>query len=161
MALSILDLFVLSMLDRGLATSYELQREAGLSLGGTLPALRRLTNAGLLIKAEAKSPTRRPRHEYRLTPPGKDKARKGWKEHLSAAKVAADVDSLLRLVDVADHYKAPRSEIVAFLRLPLASVNICLSRPILHWPTTRRKPRRTSGFGWHATSSALRLRPLS
>jgi hypothetical protein len=41
---------------------------------------------------------------------------KEWKNCLAGSKPPADLDSLLRLVDVADHYKAPRREIVALLK---------------------------------------------
>jgi hypothetical protein len=37
MTLSILDLFLLSMLDRGAQSPYELQRTAGVSLGAPFP----------------------------------------------------------------------------------------------------------------------------
>src|ERR1700733_14201594 len=43
---SVLDLFILSLLDRGLETPYDLNRQGGLSLGSTVPALRRLESAG-------------------------------------------------------------------------------------------------------------------
>jgi DNA-binding PadR family transcriptional regulator len=116
MTLSVLDLFVLSMLDRGCETPYDLQRQAGLSLGGTVPALRRLAKAGLLTLVDGDTGTKRPRHHYRLTASGKDKARKGWKERLSGAKIPADLDSILRLVDLAAHYRAPKKQIVTFLK---------------------------------------------
>jgi DNA-binding PadR family transcriptional regulator len=116
MNLSALDLFVLSMLDRGCQTPYDLQRQAGLSLGGTVPALRRLIKAGLLTRVDDETGTKRPRHHYRLTAPGKEKAQKGWKEHLSGAKIPADLDSILRLADLAAHYRAPKIQIATFLQ---------------------------------------------
>jgi hypothetical protein len=42
MKLSVLDLFALSMLQRGLTTPYDLLRDAGLSQSASLPALSRL-----------------------------------------------------------------------------------------------------------------------
>ena len=51
MSLSVLDLFVLSLFDRGLETPYDLQRQAGVSLGSSVPALRRLEAAGLIKKS--------------------------------------------------------------------------------------------------------------
>ena len=116
MTLSVLDLFVLSMLDRGCQTPYDLQRQAGLSLGGTVPALRRLIKAGLLTCVDDETGTKRPRHHYRLTALGKERARKGWKEYLSGAKIPADLDSILRLADLAAHYRAPKIQIATFLK---------------------------------------------
>lgn len=116
MTLSVLDLFVLSMLDRGCQTPYDLQRQAGLSLGGTVPALRRLTKAGLLIRVDGDTGAKRPRHHYRLTAKGTDRARNGWEEHVGGAKIPADLDSVLRLADLASYYRAPKIRIATFLK---------------------------------------------
>jgi DNA-binding PadR family transcriptional regulator len=43
-----LELFVLAMLQQGLATPYELKTKAGLSLGSTVPALARLEKDALV-----------------------------------------------------------------------------------------------------------------
>ena len=138
MNLSALDLFVLSMLDRGCQTPYDLQRQAGLSLGGTVPALRRLTKAGLLTRVDDETGTKRPRHHYRLTASGKEKARKGWKEHLSGAKIPADLDSILRLADLASYYRAPKIQIATFLKRAARQGSGWSMRPILPYPTVAR-----------------------
>jgi hypothetical protein len=46
-----LDLFVLALVDSGVATPYALQMTAGLSPGATIPVLQRLTEAGLGARA--------------------------------------------------------------------------------------------------------------
>ena len=76
---SVLDLFILSLLDRGLETPYDLQRQGGLSLGSTVPALRRLAAAGLIRKREASEASKRPRHSYQLYAAGRNRAQK-WLE---------------------------------------------------------------------------------
>jgi hypothetical protein len=43
-----LDLFVLTLIDTGIATAYALQKEAGLSQRATIPALQRLLEASFV-----------------------------------------------------------------------------------------------------------------
>ena len=116
MSLFLLDIFVLSLIDRGLRTPYSLQREGGLSLGATTPSLRRLSGARLVVRDDAENVTRRPRHKYRLTPAGRKAALTGWREHFDKIRIASDLDSVLRLVDLAVHYRAKRDEIGVFLK---------------------------------------------
>jgi DNA-binding PadR family transcriptional regulator len=117
MNLSVLDVFVLSLLDRGLETPYDLQRQGGLSLGASSPALLRLVNADLVKRAKSESSTNRPRHQYRLTPSGKQAARAAWKPFLDSDDPPSDIDSLLRIVDMAAHYpRADKQKIRAFLK---------------------------------------------
>lgn len=66
MTLSVLDFFLLSMLDRGAQSPYELQRMAGVSLGASVPSLRRLTASKLVTRQEGTATTNRPRHEHML-----------------------------------------------------------------------------------------------
>jgi DNA-binding MarR family transcriptional regulator len=116
MTLSILDVFILSMLDRGAQTPYELQRTAGLSQGAAVPSLRRLLAAKLVMRKDGLAATNRPRHEYRLTPEGKKAARSGWKAHFQETSSGSDLDSLLRIVDMAIHYGADKAKIKSFLK---------------------------------------------
>jgi DNA-binding PadR family transcriptional regulator len=116
MTLSILDVFILSMLDRGAQTPYELQRTAGLSQGAAVPSLRRLLDAKLVTREDGLAATNRPRHEYRLTPEGKKAARSGWKAHFQETSSGSDLDSLLRIVDMAIHYGADKAKIKSFLK---------------------------------------------
>jgi DNA-binding MarR family transcriptional regulator len=114
---STLELFILSCVDRGIATPYDLQRQAGLSLGATNPALKRLITAGLLKRTTGKSATRRPRHDYALTDEGKKAARVGWKDHLTASAAPTDIDSVLRIYAMAAAYKAPKESLIGFLKV--------------------------------------------
>jgi DNA-binding PadR family transcriptional regulator len=116
MILSVLDLFLLSMLDRGAQSPYELQRTAGVSQGAAVPSLRRLLAAKLVTRKEGIAATNRPRHEYRLTPEGKREARSGWKAHFHEASAGIDLDSLLRIVDVAFHYGSDKKKVKSFLK---------------------------------------------
>lgn len=116
-ALSILELYILSCIDRGHATPYAMQREAGLSLGATSPTLPKLANKGLVRRETGRTATNRPKHEYTLTAAGKEKARQGWKAHLKTGVVpAADLDALLRLVDMGRYYGAKPGELAVILK---------------------------------------------
>ena len=112
---SILDIFVLSLLDRGLETPYELKRQGGLSLGASTPALRRLLKAKLVTLDEKASATNRPRHVYKVTRSGGETARVGWKPFLGTENLPADLDSVLRIIDMAAHYRADKRKVAAFV----------------------------------------------
>lgn len=116
MSLSILDLFLLSMIDRGAQSPYELQRTAGVSQGAAVPSLRRLLAAKLVTRKDGIAATNRPRHEYHLTPEGKKEARSGWKAHFQETSSGSDLDSLLRIVDIASHNGADKKKIKSFLK---------------------------------------------
>lgn len=111
---SALDLFVLYLLDRGLETSYALQRDGGLSVGSTVPALARLEEAGLVRRMADQRDSKRPRHGYQLSPAGRKLARTGWKPYLKAVN-HLDLDAVIRIADMARHYGAKPKVIVAFL----------------------------------------------
>jgi DNA-binding PadR family transcriptional regulator len=112
--LSILDLYILSLLDRGLRSKYELQRQGGVSLGSSVPSLRRLEKAKLIVRRVGSSIGDRPRHDLRLSPAGRRAVRGGWQTLLddSADK---DLDSILRIVDMARSYSANKSAIAGYL----------------------------------------------
>jgi len=116
MTLSVLDLFLLSMLDRGAQSPYELQHMAGVSLGASVPSLRRLTASKLVTREDGTAATNRPRHEYKVTATGKQAARTGWKVYFQEASTGLDLDSLLRIVDLASHYRAEKKTIKLFLK---------------------------------------------
>ena len=111
---SVLDLFILSLIDRGLQTPYDLNRQGGLSLGSTLPALRKLAAAGLIRKEEAIGTSKRPRHTYQLSGTGRTKAREGWKKYLKTHD-QMDLDAVLRVTDMAQHYNSKVADVVGFL----------------------------------------------
>jgi DNA-binding PadR family transcriptional regulator len=109
---SILEVFILSMFDRGFETPYDLQRRGGLSLGSVVPALRRLEKTGLVRKMAPEGTSKRPRHGYRLTSAGRKLARSGWISLLKG-RPPTDLDALLRLADLASHYKAKVADITS------------------------------------------------
>ena len=114
---SILELFILSSIDRGYTTPYLMQREAGLSLGATSPTLPKLAKNGLVRRENGRTATNRPKHEYKLTPAGKEQVRQGWKAYLqSDADPPADLDALLRLIDIASHYSITPAKLAAIAR---------------------------------------------
>jgi DNA-binding PadR family transcriptional regulator len=112
---SILDSYILSLLERGLETPYELQRQGGLSLGASTPALRRLLKAKLVTRDEKASATNRPRHVYKVTRSGGETARLAWKPFLGTENLPPDLDSVLRIIDLATYYRADRGKIAAFV----------------------------------------------
>jgi DNA-binding PadR family transcriptional regulator len=116
MTVSVLDIFLLSMLDRGVESPYELQRAAGISLGASVPSLRRLTASKLVTRSEGTAATNRPRHAYKLTAAGKQAVRSGWESHFQPASAGSDLDSVLRIADMAFHHHADKKKIKAFLK---------------------------------------------
>jgi DNA-binding MarR family transcriptional regulator len=113
--LSVLDLFVLCSIDRGLRSGYALQRQGGLSLGATSPSLKRLVKAGLLTRESSGTAKRRERYDFTLTAAGRKLVRKGWKDFRSGAIPVSDIDTILRLVDLSAHYGESGKKIERFL----------------------------------------------
>jgi DNA-binding PadR family transcriptional regulator len=140
MNLSVLDVFVLSLLDRGLETPYDLYRQGGLSLGASTPALQRLVKADLVKRGESASATNRPRHEYRLTTSGKKAAQSAWKPFLDD-EPPSDLDSLLRVVDMAAHYCTEKPKIRAFLKRAADGKSLLARQAGLSSKTTRSGDR--------------------
>ena len=112
---SVLDIFILSLLDRGHETTYDLQRQAGLSLGSTVPALRRLEAKRLITRQETLTPGSRPRHAFALTASGRKLARTGWKPLLDSGRSDDDLEAVLRIAEMARANDADPAEIRKFL----------------------------------------------
>jgi DNA-binding PadR family transcriptional regulator len=83
-----LEVFILALISQGLTTTYALQSEAGLSLGATVPALKRLQDAGLVSKKVSGR-----RHEFTLTRTG-EKVLRDWRP--PSRRSGTDFDDLLR-----------------------------------------------------------------
>jgi DNA-binding MarR family transcriptional regulator len=98
--MSILELFVLTMIEQGFETPYDLHRNAALSLGATSPVLKRLSKAKLIVMEKESTPSNRPRHRYSLTTLGKNTLRLARKEPLLTGR-AKDTDTILRAVVLA------------------------------------------------------------
>ena len=160
MTLSVLDLFLMSMLDRGAQSPYELQRLAGVSLGASVPSLRRLTASKLVTREEGTAATNRPRHEYKLTAAGKQAARIGWKTYLQEASTSLDLDSLLRIVDMAFHCGAEKKAIKSFLKQAAGSRALMAEKAGLA-EKGFASPDMASYMRMRASCDAIRLRAES
>jgi DNA-binding PadR family transcriptional regulator len=99
-----LDMFLLGLVRDGLITPYDWQTKARISLGASLPAVRRLLVSDLLIKA-AIGP--RGRHEYALTDKGRDALRnlKRYLERVLRESPPGDLETALRLASLAGGIK--------------------------------------------------------
>jgi DNA-binding MarR family transcriptional regulator len=113
--LSVLDLFVLLCAERGIRSGYALRRQAGLSLGATTPALRRLAQAGLVSRTTSTGLGQRKRYEFSLTSSGRAALRRGWQEYLCGAAPPWDIDSVLRVLELAAHHGAHRKNMLDFV----------------------------------------------
>jgi DNA-binding PadR family transcriptional regulator len=107
-----LDLFVLALIDVGVSTPYQLQREAGLSQGATIPALQRLLEARLVRQGK---PGARGRTDYKATAAGKKLLRDGWLPLIEAGPTG-DLDSDLRVALLAIWAGSDRRLAADFLR---------------------------------------------
>jgi DNA-binding PadR family transcriptional regulator len=117
LTIPVLDAFILSLLDRGAESSYDLHRLAGVSLGASTPSLLRLAKQKLVVREKSPSSGKRTRYAFRLTAAGAKTARTAWKEQLCNDRRTFDIDSTLRIADMAFHYGAPRKALMSFLRL--------------------------------------------
>jgi DNA-binding PadR family transcriptional regulator len=88
-----LDLFVLALVDSGVATPYELQKAAGISQGASVPALQRLLDAGFIRQGK---PGLRGRTDYRATAAGSKALKIGWRRLIDGGP-SGDLDANLRV----------------------------------------------------------------
>lgn len=88
-----LDLFVLALLNEGIATPYELKQAAGLSPGATIPVLRRLVERGMVSVGK---PGPRGRTGHRITAEGRRFLKTGWRELIDDGP-SGDLDADLRV----------------------------------------------------------------
>jgi DNA-binding PadR family transcriptional regulator len=107
-----LDLFVLALLDGGVSTPYQLQKEAGLSQGATNPALQRLLAARFVRQGK---PSARGRIDYKVSAAGKKLLRDGWLPLIEAGP-SGDIDSDLRVALLAIWGSGDRRLAIEFLR---------------------------------------------
>ena len=107
-----LGLFVLALIESGLATPYELQISAGLSPGATIPALRRLVADGWASQGK-RGP--RGRTEHQITTAGRRHLRSSWQQLIEAGPIG-DVDADLRVALLAAFVGGNRRVAAEFLR---------------------------------------------
>ena len=112
-----LELFVLSLIQRGINTPYRLQATAGLSPGATVPVLNRLKETGFL---KCGKPGVRRRTEYEVTARGTRHLESQWKPLLSAP-VPIDVEAILRVAVLALLSGGSRQMAISYLRRAAAA----------------------------------------
>lgn len=97
---SSLDMFLLVLVKPGIATAYGLREKAGLSIGGTLPALKRLEQRGLVSGGERLVRNKR---EFRLTARGRTALKAGLNQMLKQyqEQPPSDLESVLRVCSLA------------------------------------------------------------
>jgi hypothetical protein len=94
-------MLILTLVEAGIDTPYRWQAEAGLSLGATLPSVRRLLDRRLV--SEAPTGPRR-RREFTITRAGRTELR-NLDRYLerALAEPVGDLESVLRLFSIAKH----------------------------------------------------------
>lgn len=102
-----LDLFVLALIDSGISTPYQLQKQAGLSQGATIPTLQRLFEVGFVRQGRTGP---RGRTDYKVTKAGKKSLATGWYSLIEEGP-SGDLDADLRVALLAlwtgrDHHAA-------------------------------------------------------
>ena len=92
-----LELFLLALIDSGLSTPYEFHSQAGISVGASLPALKKLLQQRLVSRAKAGD---RRRMQYSLTAGGRAALNKS---ELRSNEDVGDISSSLRLAILSDY----------------------------------------------------------
>ncbi len=105
---SSLELFLLALIDSGLTTPYEFHRQAGISVGASIPALNNLLGQKLVSKGKEGD---RRRMEYSLTTRGRARLKTSLAE---TSEDASDLQSSLRLAILAE-YLGSRAQAVSLL----------------------------------------------
>lgn len=105
-----LELFVLAAVRGGLDSAYDLHKSADLSVGATLPLLRRLEKDGLL---QSEAAARRSK-QYSLTSVGRSVLQHSWRKLLTS--VPRELDAILRIAYVAAVMEAPVKATQLFLK---------------------------------------------
>ena len=111
--LSLLELHLLSMLDRGAETPYDFL-QAGVSLGSSIPAFRRMEDAGWVRAKRSAEIGKRQRHSFTLLAKGRKLVvRAGI--GLLKQPAPSDFDAILRVLDIAHGANAESTDLVVFL----------------------------------------------
>jgi len=141
---STLDVFVLALVAEGTDTLYALKREAGLSVGATTPAIRRLARAGRLKRAGADNT--RGRQPLAITDKGRRWVKTNSTELIRAGirQPPKDLESVVRLAVLA-MTTGHRAMVAPLLQAALAA----------HYPAKSpkrgtRSPIRTAAGTYHS-----------
>lgn len=106
-----LELFVLALAGRGLATPYDLKTSAGISPGASVPVLNRLEQGGYLRRGEGGP---RNRQEYGMTAKGRALLENSWRALFQAAP-STDLDAVLRTAALALILGEPKRSVAGYL----------------------------------------------
>ena len=98
-----LELFLLALIDSGLSTPYEFHSQAGISVGASLPALKKLLQQRVVSRGKAGN---RRRMAYSLTGAGRA-ALKNWSTTQAPKQESGDVASALRFSTLAYFLSSP------------------------------------------------------
>lgn len=112
---SLLDVDILSLFDRGFETTYDLQTQGGISLGSSVPALKRMERFGLIERKGSANPGKRKRFAFSLTEEGRQIVQTCWAT-LLATPPPGDLGSILRTVDILKTYRVAPRQIAKYLR---------------------------------------------
>ena len=115
--LSLLELHILTLLDRGSQTSYDFLQQ-GVSLGSSVPALRRMEDAGWIRAKRSSEVGKRQRHSFSLTAKGRKLVVRAG-AGLLRQPPPADFDAVLRVIDIADGSGAAVQEMLPFLKIAI------------------------------------------
>jgi DNA-binding PadR family transcriptional regulator len=91
------ELFLLALIRRGIATTYELKMSAAISPGAPIPVLSRLESNGFIKKGEEGA---RNRQEYATTAKGNALLENSWRGLFQAAP-STDLDGVMRTASLA------------------------------------------------------------
>jgi len=106
-----LELFVLALASRGLATPYDLKTSAGISPGASIPVLNRLEQGGYLRRGEGGP---RNRQEFFITAKGSNLLENSWRALFQAAP-STDLDAVLRTAALALILGEPKRSVAGYL----------------------------------------------
>jgi DNA-binding PadR family transcriptional regulator len=157
---SLLELHLLSLLDRGAETSYDFL-QAGVSLGSSIPALRRMEVAGLVRGKRSAEIGRRQRHSFSLTGKGRKMVVRAG-VGLLRQPPPTDFDSILRVIDIAHGIDAAVPEIVSFLNSAIQD-RLALAKSAAGWNGGQDDALRfkVTRNGWDAARLKAEARFLS
>lgn len=120
---SSLDIFLLSLIDSGVTTSYAMREQAGISVGASRPALQRLERQGLVEQGKAEA---RNKLSFRLSRRGRHAKLTGLNHLLEEfrLKPPSDTESILRIASLA----ASEGKKLAAVRLLKEAAEECRRR---------------------------------
>jgi DNA-binding PadR family transcriptional regulator len=114
-----LELFVLALICRGVATPYDLKVSASISPGASIPVLSRLESGGFIKKGKEGA---RSRQEYQITGKGTHLLQESWLS-LFQASPDSDLEVVLRTASIALMMGEPKRSVADYLARAAQSRN--------------------------------------